>query len=101
MPPTALQPGEAETKRAPAGSVSVIVMLVAIPGPLLINTRLYVRGDPTSTGLGEAVILTKARSACWLKVAITVVAAVMAAVQGPVPVQPPPLQPTKLEPVAG
>src|SRR5262245_39582216 len=63
MPPASLQPCEAETKMTPAGSVSVSVMLVAVPGPLLINTRLYVRGVPTSNGSGEEVILTKARSA--------------------------------------
>ena len=36
-----------------------------------------------------------------VKVAVTVVSAVNASVQAPVPLQPPPVQPAKVEPVAG
>ena len=38
---------------------------------------------------------------CSVKVAATVVAAVMGTVHGPVPEHPPPLQPENVDPVAG
>jgi len=46
-------------------------------------------------------LVTVSGKLCSVKVAVTIVAAVMAATHGPVPEQPPPLQPVNVEPVAG
>ena len=46
------------------------------------------------------LVTVSAKELC-MKVAVTVAAAFIVAVQGPVPVQPPPLQPVKVEPAAG
>ncbi len=46
--------------------------------------------------------LLTVRVNCWrVKLAVTLVAALMVTAQVPVPEQPPPLQPVKLEPVVG
>ncbi len=60
----------------PAGEL----VTVPLPGPAVLTVRVLV---------------------CGVKVAVTVVAAVMFTVQEPVPEQPPPLQLEKVEPVAG
>ena len=58
-------------------------------------------GTLSTTPLPVPTLLT-VRGKLWgVKVAVTVVAAVMVTTHGPVPEQPPPLQPVKLEPVAG
>src|SRR5712692_5613831 len=54
----------AEKKVTPAGRVSVMVMLVAPPGPLLVAMSVYVRLLPTLTGLG-APDLNSDMSVAW------------------------------------
>src|SRR5713101_334317 len=54
----------AETKVTPAGRVSVMVTLVAPPGPLLVAVNVYVRLLPTLTGLGAPDLLSE-RSVAW------------------------------------
>src|SRR5687768_8772339 len=66
------QPGEAETKLTPSGSVSVTVTPVAISNWLLLVTlRVYVRLLPTAPGLADAVLI-RARSTSALMVLLNV-----------------------------
>jgi hypothetical protein len=52
-------PGEdRETNVVPAGSVSLIVALAAVPGPELIAVIVYVMLLPAITGSGESVFVT-------------------------------------------
>jgi hypothetical protein len=62
--PLQLQPApDAETKEAPAGSVSVTVSELACEGPAFPTVSVYVSGKPAPTGSGEAPA-PRERSAC-------------------------------------
>src|SRR2546429_10026941 len=58
-------------------------------------------GELVTVPLPVPACATVSAKLCGVNVAVTVVAAVMVTVHGPVPVQPPPLQPVNVEPVAG
>ena len=58
-------------------------------------------GALVTVPLPAPVLLTVSEKLWSVKVAVTVVAALIVTVQVPVPVQPPPLQPVKVEPAAG
>jgi hypothetical protein len=59
-PTTQVQPAGtvSEEKVVFAGIVSTAVTLVAVAGPLLVTTAVYVILAPASTGFGESVMLT-------------------------------------------
>jgi hypothetical protein len=46
-----------ETNVTPVGTVSVIVTLLTLLGPLFVTVTVYVRFCPTSTGSGESVFV--------------------------------------------
>src|SRR6266571_2669042 len=71
----------------------------AVPPVAVAVNVITVPGD--CGALRSAVRLVRVRGSKASKWAVTVVAAVSVAVQGPVPVQPPPLHPSKVESAAG
>src|SRR6266704_3302625 len=58
-------------------------------------------GELVTVPVPVPFLVTVSGKLCSVKVAVTVVAAVMVTTHGPVPEHPPPLQPVKVEPVAG
>ena len=96
--PPPVQPEKVE----PAAGVAVKV--TAVP---LANAAEHVAPQEMPVGLLLTVpepapdLLNVSVKDCSVNVAVTVVSALSATVQVPVPVQPPPLQPVKVEPAAG
>ena len=95
QPVTPLQPVKIEPAAAVAVRVTEVLKLAEQVKPQLIPAGALVTVPlPVPDGV------TVRRYVLCVKVAITVVAAVMGTVQVTVPEQPPPLQPVKVEPAA-
>src|SRR6266403_296346 len=96
--PPPLQPVKVEPAAGVAVSVTTVPVVKAVEQ---VGSQAIPAGALVTAPLPVPALVTESAKDDCMKVAVTEVAALMGAVQVPVPVQPPPLQPVKVEPAAG
>ena len=96
--PLPLQPVKVEPAAGVAVSVTTVPVVKAVEQ---VGSQAIPAGALVTAPLPVPALVTESAKDDCMKVAVTEVAALMVAVQVPVPVQPPPLQPVKVEPAAG